>query len=597
MFIEFTELRLEHHISEIFDKELNPLLTCLGAPGTGKSSLAERGLKMLSCSKNSDLKKLLNNNPLAIHITFNSDSKFGMNDGTKGAEWAISIRLLSSYFRISISELYPKLIHYSVTVLQTLYFIEKHHRLYFHIPINKCLLVYIAVDDVDNILNDKVSDVKMRRNFLKEVTNILGTLLTLSVDRLFFVTLLTGTIHEDIKRIMSKSSHPYENLPVELLSYENMVEMAHKSLKNKKYVANDKFKRLLCEIGGIPRLCSVVFDILNSYKHYDPYLLKTARRKAFKIIEKRYNVPNDYISFMSEVIWSAITRNAVQINKQIKPGVETTYGDLQENGVIFLQRTEDDSSLEDNVDGDGTGYTVCIPTIMLKHWLDNGRPVMTPFLKAIRIMFETAENCKHWKDWEMFNVHYDVVLSEAYREFGEVSFKDYYRGALISESIINEKFKVSPASVSVLPFKYRFPQSNINLWNSGFEQLIKQSSASINAAGAAIDAIAANESTSIADNATFIRSFQMKHTIDANLVDLCLIEKEFKENDRLIGDLSVHLGRKLSNINILFSNRNQKVGSGFSSTGKRVIVTSKHLKNFYGATFYPWVQLFKRIVK
>jgi hypothetical protein len=133
IFVEITESRFEYKKSKKIFTESNPILTCIDAPGTGKSSLAERGLQMLSYSKNSDIQDLLNNNPLSIHISFSGDTKLNKNDEDKDVVWAISTRMLSSYFGINFQEVQQELLQYDVFFFVVLAMIENKHRLQFSI--------------------------------------------------------------------------------------------------------------------------------------------------------------------------------------------------------------------------------------------------------------------------------------------------------------------------------------------------------------------------------------------------------------------------------------------------------------------------------
>jgi hypothetical protein len=186
--------------------------------------LAERGLSILRTTSNPELTALINNHPLAIHTSFNSDSKFDALDRGNGAEWALSVRVLSSYYGIDFFTLGKLMNNVNVLFVDVVDFVSSHHRQLHNICPDECLLLYLAVDDVGQVLPaEKTDRSQFYRSFLKNITNIMGALLIRDAPNIFVVTMLTGTIYEDIVDVLKSSSHPYKNLGVPLLSFDNMI--------------------------------------------------------------------------------------------------------------------------------------------------------------------------------------------------------------------------------------------------------------------------------------------------------------------------------------------------------------------------------------
>jgi hypothetical protein len=75
----------------------------MGAPGTGKSRLAQSVGSWLKDCSNKELGDCARNDTLSVHITFNSDTKCDIHRNLDGkyASGSLGSRALASYFGIN----------------------------------------------------------------------------------------------------------------------------------------------------------------------------------------------------------------------------------------------------------------------------------------------------------------------------------------------------------------------------------------------------------------------------------------------------------------------------------------------------------------
>jgi len=72
----------------------------MGAPGTGKSRLAQSVGSWLQDCSNKELGDCARNDSLSVHITFNNDTKYDIHPNLDGkyATCSLGSRALASYF-------------------------------------------------------------------------------------------------------------------------------------------------------------------------------------------------------------------------------------------------------------------------------------------------------------------------------------------------------------------------------------------------------------------------------------------------------------------------------------------------------------------
>ena len=189
--------------------------------------MAESCGNILCEPNNDELRRMAQQDTLAIHISFNGDTKYAA-DTEHIASQSLGVRVLSSYFGFhwtKLNQLRGNFIS-GLTLDNCLEAVLSHHRRNLSADAPRTIL-YLAVDDIGGIYpqpgfverKDVVHDKATRKAtaFVKAMTNEIGTILITPPKNSFCVALITGTTYTPVTNILRASSHPYVNLGVPLL--------------------------------------------------------------------------------------------------------------------------------------------------------------------------------------------------------------------------------------------------------------------------------------------------------------------------------------------------------------------------------------------
>jgi len=197
------------------EKEKNPIMTCFGAPGTGKSRLAEEvGKSFRDIGTRHDKENYPNlaklaNDVLCIHLSFNSNTK--IEEDETNVQGALSRRLISSAFDLDFDSSSR---FRGMKFRDSLKLVLHFHRLH-HAPDAPRTLVYVAIDDIGGVYS------LFKKDGLKALTDAVGKCLIDPPAGMLFVSLVTGTIREPVRDVLTESSHPREEVGVPLFPLDD----------------------------------------------------------------------------------------------------------------------------------------------------------------------------------------------------------------------------------------------------------------------------------------------------------------------------------------------------------------------------------------
>eukprot|EP00808_Paulinella_micropora_P023345 g53611.t1 len=164
--------RFKNYLKGFLDKEKQPHLICFATAGTGKSRLAQEALPLLQKHvEHRELRALLRNSTVSVHVTFNGDTKFNQWDRESGAEAALSVRTLASYFGVQITSLHFLRTIELRTALDCILLDFRRRR---SLAQDSPVAFYLAVDDMGQTLLP-ADNAKVARSFLKDISNAAGS--------------------------------------------------------------------------------------------------------------------------------------------------------------------------------------------------------------------------------------------------------------------------------------------------------------------------------------------------------------------------------------------------------------------------------------
>eukprot|EP00808_Paulinella_micropora_P030883 g70892.t1 len=202
--------RYQNCLKGLLDKEKQPYMICFPTAGTGESRLAQDALPLLQEHvDHPELRALLRNSSVAVHVTFGGDSKFDSWDLENGPEAALSVRALASYFGVEIAVLRSLRTIALPTALDCILLDFRWRR---SLAQDSMVAFYLAIDDAGQTLLD-VDDAKADRDFLRFMFNSVGNWMLRPKRSVFPIALITGTPEEEIYRILSMyGDHPWARL-------------------------------------------------------------------------------------------------------------------------------------------------------------------------------------------------------------------------------------------------------------------------------------------------------------------------------------------------------------------------------------------------
>jgi hypothetical protein len=406
------------------DKEDHPILICMGAPGMGKSHLAQSVGSWLKDCSNKELADCACKDTLSVHITFNSDTKYNTHPQfeSKYATRSLGSRALASYFGIDWMKLCEIVDIEFIRLELCLEVIVKHHRRSKGLnDTDTPTILYLAVDDVENVVKNDF--------FLNDMIRALTQTLITPPPNSFFVTLVTGTTYNPVVAMLRKRNCPFVPLRVPLLPLEE-VESIFRGNKDavSQYVDNPNFSLLLADIGGIPRVLEWLWTYLHLQKHdgsgagtgdqgrqaAQDAIIARARAHIMDEYGETYGDSGGEGGALVALVKAVFLRRDVYPEDIVCPGLgQATYGELESSGRIILSYTT-------------FARKVYMPLMALEQM----RTSLPSSLNSR--LLDLFQNSGTRRGWEEFNMTYDALLCSLYtwEEEKEVSvpLSDFYRG-------------------------------------------------------------------------------------------------------------------------------------------------------------------------
>lgn len=209
-------------------------------------------------------------------------------------------------------------------------------------------MVYLAVDEVNYLLDVDYSGKTQKRAFLKSTMIALRELLLSGVVFVFGV--VAGTTVMPLEKIFAESSHPIRKLPIGLLSYTQCKTLLDKLAVREPVIWRDwktcrTFKTLVADFASIPRKLETLLRCVRVAVAADASGRMSIHDLDFKDIYEE--LQNSTVSvgplmrYASSLIAAAMLSTPVERDAVV---LETdssswTYGALEEAGHIVLATT------------------------------------------------------------------------------------------------------------------------------------------------------------------------------------------------------------------------------------------------------------------
>eukprot|EP00808_Paulinella_micropora_P017264 g661.t1 len=473
---ETVSQRFKNYLKGFLDKEKQPHLICFATAGTGKSRLAQETLSLLQKHvEHRELRALLRNSTVSVHVTFNGDTKFNQWDRESGAEAALSVRTLASYFGVQITSLHFLRTIELRTALDCILLDFRRRR---SLAQDSPVAFYLAVDDVGQTLLP-ADNAKVARSFLKDISNAAGSWLLGPPRSVFPITLMTGTTAQAITSILAtESSHPYVSLPVPLLSFNESDAML-RELGLEEWANDGQGQQLLADIGGLPRLLEILFSSLQTLVEMGQRPTNaswaTVQHALMTFVKQRTGHVEEEV--VHAIVRAALTRETVT-NEDVAHG-QQTWGDLESCGAVFLREQKQG------------GMVVEVPYLIIEGKVRNLRKRRLP--DVVEALFRVPEpRFWEWQTWEKFNALFDgatawLLAQREGKGSQTVSVARFYRGALVDPAIANWEFGLSPR-VEFQTCEKRFPETSTRPSHQGKEFSWRAGEVSVmNADGAKAD--------------------------------------------------------------------------------------------------------------
>eukprot|EP00808_Paulinella_micropora_P014559 g16304.t1 len=473
---ETVSQRFKNYLKGFLDKEKQPHLICFATAGTGKSRLAQEALPLLQKHvEHRELRALLRNSTVSVHVTFNGDTKFNQWDRESGAEAALSVRTLASYFGVQITSLHFLRTIELRTALDCILLDFRRRR---SLAQDSPVAFYLAVDDVGQTLLP-ADNAKVARSFLKDISNAAGSWLLGPPRSVFPITLMTGTTAQAITSILStESSHPYVSLPVPFLSFNESDAML-RELGLEEWANDGQGQQLLADIGGLPRLLEILFSSLQTLVEMGQRPTNaswaTVQHALMTFVKQRTGHVEEEV--VHAIVRAALTRETVT-NEDVAHG-QQTWGDLESCGAVFLREQKQG------------GMVVEVPYLIIEGKVRNLRKRRLP--DVVEALFRVPEpRFWEWQTWEKFNALFDgatawLLAQREGKGSQTVSVARFYRGALVDPAIADWEFGLSPR-VEFQTCEKRFPETSTRPSHQGKEFSWRAGEVSVmNADGAKAD--------------------------------------------------------------------------------------------------------------
>jgi len=461
---------------------------CVHGVGFGKSALLSQGLELhKQHCQNKDLLELLKdeNHPLAIHITFNSDTSYKL-DLERNVELAVVRRVLASCLDLKWNDVLNFPLSDTLTINQCVEAIMAYHKKVCGMRNDQKVFIYLGIDEINQLIyySNHKSDTNLLRNLAKAVQS-------LHSSNGFVSTLFAGTHFADMKRSFLGSGIDPLNLELTRLSDETIESMLVQDAGvSQHYIQHPYFQKLVEDIGFRMRAIGVAVQELE-YEFNEQSIMNAKSAVSSYLEFKNQTVLSN--KELQVVIGLVMTGKSVEdTSVPIFEGTSITLDGVQNLGMVYLVPHPDG------------GHSVFMSRITLEAFLRRFGLDMD-LVTSAQTLFGFIDT--HGPDaFEKFVAHFHgfkkaVFVKSLPVGSGDtgVSIDSFYSGALIGSNLLQLELQLKPASfplncpngVMWLTRGRYPPEAKTELSNSeNVANHLRNGGVVVNSKGAAIDVLA-----------------------------------------------------------------------------------------------------------
>jgi hypothetical protein len=415
---------------------------CAHGVGCGKSALLDHGLFLhKKHCQNKDLLEMLKdeNHPLAIHITFSSDTPFDAYESN--IQLALIRRILAACLGLDWLPVARSLpLSESLQVADCLYALVAYQKTLHNLQDDEKLFVYLAVDEINMLVRYPSGGDKADITSLKALAK---SLQGLSISNGFISTLFAGTHYADMKDSFVGSGIRTLDLKINRLSDQAIEVMLRTDAQvNKKYIKDPTFQQLLRDIGPLMRAIGIA--ISNLEYEYDARSIARARSAVVNYlgaIRQRQMSEADRLALCGLVL----TGGLVSPKSLLSEGSVITLDSLQNSGTVVLLPSQHVQNAQK--------YSVFMSRLMLEAYLhvDPNHAVAAAAIRLLEYIDTRGPD-----SFEKFVAHYHslrkaILLgrSKAQSPIDRVPSTAFFPGALIGDGLLKQEQRLKAATVSL----------------------------------------------------------------------------------------------------------------------------------------------------
>ncbi len=306
-------------------------MVCIAGVGSGKSAFVSHGLQLhqQNCHRHPELVEMLKdeNRPLAIHITFNSDTPF---DGKfeKNMDHSLIRRILFAALDIPWLDACELPLSDSLTLNKCLDAIVKYHREVNGFQPDHKVFVYVGVDEINALVNLNISSSSI------SALKALGIAFRgSSITNGYLSSIFAGTHWSDIKESFLGSGIRPHYLSLTSLTPDVIMSLLKKGGLNDGYLNHPKFRQLVIDTGYMMRAIGILVSHLQHQYQEDSITLAEIKMRAY--------LDEIVIRPVSEVDTQALlcyvlSGIPVESEDLLWKGSSWTMDKLQKVGMIYL---------------------------------------------------------------------------------------------------------------------------------------------------------------------------------------------------------------------------------------------------------------------
>jgi hypothetical protein len=374
-------------------------------------------------------------NAVFLNVTYGNRTAASDYDVDIGAEVSLAIRILFFYFvhgnkilsytdfRNTVVKKNARNLRLSL-VLKTIYESKRRQDK----NIDKFAII-VGIDEV-NKLHD-ISHVKFR-----DLVAAVGSI-SCSLEKVFFVPILAGTIEGPLQLIITDSMHLPLQLPLYLLGINDMLKIAYDIGFDKDYVyKNDLFRCIVSDIGGQVRALEIFYDQISRESKkcgFDEIDLVKIMQLLERELNDRYRFSN-YSSMAIPMLANAILEIPVkkdeicslplEDNKIECSELKMTYKSLKSYGILTLEP----------VDNIQSTFYIRLPYLWVRLLINHSQN--NSIFKFWEVMINSSVQF-YWQQWEIFNIKFWALCMCLFSALGyeKITLKELLKGAKYSKNL------------------------------------------------------------------------------------------------------------------------------------------------------------------